>query len=161
MKADQQPALDAATLPCRMGTNYPPPFDAPCASREKRAMGNAFGLKDFGVNVVRMPPGAWSSQRHWHSREDEFVYVLEGEPTLVTDAGKTRLEPGMCAGFPANSGDGHHLVNETAEPVVYLEVGSRKAGDAVDYSDIDMRVAARVEGGVFTHKDGTPYQTGA
>ena len=144
-----------------MGTNYPPPFDAPCASREKRAMGNAFGLKDFGVNVVRMPAGAWSSQRHWHSREDEFVYVLEGEPTLVTDAGKTRLEPGMCAGFPANSGDGHHLVNETAEPVVYLEVGSRKAGDAVDYSDIDMRVAARVEGGVFTHKDGTPYQTGA
>lgn len=154
MKADQQPALDATTLPCRLGTNYPPPFDEPCASRERRAMGDAFGLAHFGVGRTTLPPGAWSSQRHWHSHVDEFVYVLEGEPTLVTDAGRTRLKPGMCAGFPADSGDGHHLVNETAEPVVYLEIGSRRDGDAVDYSDIDMRVSARG----FTHKDGTPWE---
>lgn len=155
---DQQPALDAAALPRRLGTSYPPQFDAPCASREKRAMGDAFGLGDFGVNLVTLPPGAWSSQRHWHSREDEFVYVLEGEPTLLTDAGRTRLKPGMCAGFPAGSGDGHHLINETAVPVVYLEVGSRREDDDVDYSDIDMRVVGRGCGGGFTHKDGTPWE---
>ena len=106
---------------------------------------------------MTLPPGAWSSQRHWHSREDELVYVLEGEAVLVTDAGRTPLKPGMCAGFRAGSADGHHLVNETDAPVVYLEVGSRHMDDDVEYSDIDMRVVARGKGGVFTHKDGTPW----
>ena len=157
MKDEQQPARDAAALPIRRGSSYPPQFDAPCAEREKRALGHAFGLQDFGVNLVTLPPGAWSSQRHWHSREDELVYILEGEAVLVTDAGRTPLKPGMCAGFRAGSEDGHHLVNETDAPVVYLEVGSRHMDDDVEYSDIDMRVVGRGEGGVFTHKDGTPW----
>ena len=161
MKDEQQPARDAADLPVRRGTGYPPQFDAPCAEREKRALGNAFGLQDFGVNLVTLPPGAWSSQRHWHSREDELVYVLEGEAVLVTDAGRTRLKAGMCAGFRAGSADGHHLVNETDAPMTYLEVGSRHMDDDVEYSDIDMRVLARGKGGVFTHKDGTPWRRGA
>ena len=150
-------AIVAASLDCRRGSSYPAPFDGPCAGREKRALGDAFGLRDYGVNQVTLPPGTWSSQRHWHSSEDELVYVLGGHPTLVTDAGRTPLAPGMCAGFPAGSGDGHHLINETDAPVVYLEVGSRKLGDDVDYPDIDMRIADRGRRGGYTHRDGTPY----
>ena len=157
MTDDRQPARDAASLSVRLGSSYPPQFDAPCAERMKQALGDPFGLDDFGVNLVTLPPGAWSSQRHWHSREDELVYVLDGEPTLVTDAGRTRLKPGMCAGFRAGSEDGHHLVNETDAPVVYLEVGSRRVDDDVDYTDIDMRVRGRGKGGRFEHKDGTPW----
>ena len=100
MKKHAAPALAAMSLPVRRGTRYPAPFDAPCAAREKRALGDAFGLADYGVNLVTLPPGSWSSQRHWHSVEDELIYVLEGEPVLVTDAGRTPLKPGMCAGFP-------------------------------------------------------------
>ena len=151
------PATDAAALPMRRGTRYPAPFDAPCAAREKRALGDAFGLRDYGVNLVTLPPGAWSSQRHWHSDEDEFVYVVEGEPVLVTDAGRTPLKPGMCAGFPAGAGDGHHLRNETARQVVYLEVGSRRPDDDVEYPDIDLRAPGRARGGRFAHRDGRLY----
>lgn len=151
------PAVVAAEVAARLGSRYPAPFDAACADRCKRALGDAFGLRDFGVNVVTLPPGAWSSQRHWHSEEDEFVYVLAGELMLVTDAGRTPLEPGMCAGFAAGSRDGHHLRNETDAPAAYLEVGSRRAGDDVEYPDIDMRVRRRAGGGGFTRKDGTPY----
>lgn len=151
------PATDAAALPMRRGTRYPAPFDAPCAAREKRALGDAFGLRDYGVNLVTLPPGAWSSQRHWHSDEDEFVYVLEGEPVLVTDAGRTPLKPGMCAGFPAGAGDGHHLRNETARQVVYLEVGSRRLDDDVEYPDIDLRAPGRARGGRFARRDGRLY----
>ena len=150
-------ALAAMSLPVRYGTSYPVPFDAACAARQKRSLGDAFGLTDYGVNLVTLPPGAWSSQRHWHSREDELIYVLDGEPVLVTDAGRTPLKPGMCAGFPAGFGDGHHLRNETDAPVVYLEVGSRREDDAVDYPDIDMRIESRAAGGRFSHKDGKPY----
>jgi len=157
MKKHAAAALAAMSLPVRRGTRYPAPFDVPCAAREKRALGDAFGLADYGVNLVTLPPGSWSSQRHWHSVEDELIYVLEGEPVLVTDAGRTPLKPGMCAGFPAGSGDGHHLRNETDAPVTYLEVGSRRRDDAVDYPDIDMRVEGRASGGRFTRKDGTPY----
>ena len=157
MKKHAAAALAAMSLPVRRGTRYPAPFDAPCAAREKRALGDAFGLADYGANLVTLPPGSWSSQRHWHSVEDELIYVLEGEPVLVTDAGRTPLKPGMCAGFPAGSGDGHHLRNETDAPVTYLEVGSRRRDDAVDYPDIDMRVEGRASGGGFTHKDGKPY----
>ena len=160
--AESKPAaITASSVVPRRGNSYPPPFDAPSADREKRALGDAFGLTDYGVNLVTLPPGTASSQRHWHSREDEFVYVLEGRPTLVTDAGRTPLAPGMCAGFVAGASDGHHLVNETDEPVEYLEVGSRRPGDDVEYSDIDMRVLGRVVGrgggGRYQHKDGTPY----
>lgn len=158
MNDPEQPALDAAALPARRGTGYPAPFDAPCTGREKRAMGNPFGLADYGVNLVTLPPGVWSSQRHWHSQEDEFVYVLEGEPVLVTNVGRTPLKPGMCAGFPAGSGDGHHLRNETNLPVVYLEVGSRRPGDDVEYPDVDMRLSRRGQGdGRFRRKDGSPH----
>ena len=157
-------ALDIADPerpPTRRGSGYPKPFDGPCAEREKRALGNAFALTDYGVNIVTLPPGAWSSQRHWHSAEDEFVFVLDGEPTLITNAGRTRMRAGMCAGFPKGEANGHHLVNETGKPVVYLEVGSRRMEDAVDYPDIDMKIDSRGQGGVFAHKDGTPYPRSA
>ena len=156
MQQPQAVAVQAAKLACRRGTRYPPQFDAPCAAREKRALGDAFGLTDYGVNLVTLPPGAWSSQRHWHSREDELIYVLDGRPTLITDAGRTPLAPGMCAGFRAGDGNGHHLVNETDAPVTYLEVGSRRDDD-VEYPDIDMRIADRGRGGRFSRQDGTPY----
>lgn len=155
---DTKPAALAATsLPLRLGSGYPYPFSEPCDEREKRALGDAFGLTDYGVNLVTLPPGAWSSQRHWHTEEDELVYILEGHPTLVTDEGRTPMEPGMCAGFPADSGNGHHLVNDSEEPVVYLEVGGRREGDDVDYPDIDMQIRGRGKGGEFEHKDGTRY----
>ena len=157
MSEPKHPAIMAAWVKPRRGSSYPPPFDAPCAGREKHALGDAFGLTDYGINQVTLPPGTASSQRHWHSAEDEFVYILAGYPTLVTDAGRTLLEPGMCAGFPAGSGDGHHLLNETEEVVSYLEVGSRRPGDDVEYSDIDMRIRGRGRGGGYQHKDGTPY----
>ena len=151
-------AITAESIAPRCGNSYPPPFDAASAAREKRALGDPFALTDYGVNLVTLPPGTASSQRHWHSAEDEFVYVLTGKPTLVTDAGRTPLEPGMCAGFPAGSGDGHHLINETDATVTYLEVGSRRPGDDVEYSDIDMRIVGRGRGGSYEHRDGTPYR---
>ncbi len=118
-------------------------------------MGDPFGLTDFGVNLVELPPGAWSSQRHWHSHEDEFVYILQGHPTLITDEGETELAPGMCAGFKAGEANGHHLVNKTSAPVTYLEMGSRSAEDDGFYSDIDLRILKRAKGGEFTRKDGS------
>lgn len=151
------PALDPMVVPPKRGSAYPPAFAGPCAAREKRALGDAFGLTNFGVNLVRLPPGAWSSQRHWHTRQDELVYVLEGDIALVTDAGETTLRPGMVAGFAKGEADGHHLVNRGKTDAVYLEVGDRSAGDEVDYPDIDM--AARMVDGArrFVRKDGTPY----
>lgn len=157
MSDSKPPAIPAASVKPRRGSSYPPPFDAPCAGREKHALGDAFGLTDYGVNQVTLPPGTASSQRHWHSAEDEFVYILAGNPTLVTDRGRTPLRPGMCAGFPADSGDGHHLLNETDQVVSYLEVGSRRPDDDVEYSDIDMRIIGRGRGAGYLHKDGTAY----
>ena len=154
---DKQTVIDAARVAARTGSAYPSPFDEPVAGRVKRALGNAAGLDQFGVNLVTLPPGVWSSQRHWHENEDEFVYILEGEATLVNDAGETLLTPGMAAGFPAGRRDGHHLINKSGAPVLYLEVGTRADGETAHYSDIDM--IARKEGGafVFTRKDGEPY----
>jgi uncharacterized cupin superfamily protein len=128
------------------------------AGREKRALGDAFGLRNFGVNLTRLAPGAVSALRHAHSRQDEFVYILEGRPTLVSDRGETVLAPGMCAGFRACSGDAHQLVNRSSEVVLYLEVGDRTAGDTVVYPDDDIQ-ALLAESGQwrFAHKDGTPY----
>ena len=151
-------ALDSMSLTAREGSSYPPPFSNACAARSKRALGDAFSLTDFGVNLVSRPPGTWSSQRHWHSAEDEFVYVLEGHPTLVTDDGHTPLKPGMCAGFLAGDANGHHLVNQTEEPVVYLEVGSRRRKDDVHYPDIDLQIFNRYAGGTYQHRNGKPYE---
>lgn len=152
-----KPAIDAASVEPRVGSSYPAPYGEPCAKREKRRLGDTFGLTRFGVNLVRLPPGQISSQRHWHSREDEFVFVLRGKVTLVTDAGEQELGPGMVAGFRAGVADGHHLVNRSGEDTVYLEVGSRNPTDECDYPDIDLLL--RVVDGTrrFVHKDGTPY----
>ena len=139
-------------------TNYPEPFASRMAGREKRPLGDLFGLSNFGVNLTRLIPGAISALRHAHSRQDEFVYILEGRPVLVTDAGETQLAPGMCAGFKAGTGDGHHLRNRTNTDVVYLEVGDRTAGDAGSYPDDDIQAVLGPDGKwKFTHKDGTPY----
>ena len=149
--------LNPGDVPVKRGSSYPAPYDEPVAAREKRALGDALGLRNFGVNLVRLKPGDWSAQRHWHTRQDEFVYVLEGELTLVTDAGERALSPGMVAGFPAGNGDGHHLINRSESDAVYLEVGDRLPGDAVDYPDIDMRVENQAERKRFTNKKGEPY----
>ncbi len=151
-------ALVAAALPARTTSIYPEPFASRIVGREKRSLGDPFGLTSFGVNLTRLAPGAMSALRHAHSHEDELVYVLEGHPTLVTDAGDTALAPGMCAGFKAGSGDAHHLLNRTDRDVVYLEVGNRAAADGAEYPDDDLRALPAAEGKRrFVHKDGTPY----
>jgi uncharacterized cupin superfamily protein len=151
-------AIVAADAPPRTRqTNYPEPFASRMAGREKRPLGDIFGLANFGVNLTRLAPHASSSLRHAHSRQDEFIYVLAGHPTLHTDEGRMRLAPGMCAGFKAGTGNGHRLVNETGEDVVVLEVGDRTPGDDGTYPDDDLK-AVLVDGGwQFVHKDGTPY----
>ena len=149
------PKIDMAAVPARRGAGYPAPFDQPCAGRVRRRLGDAGGLTDFGLNLMHLPPGNWSSQRHWHSHEDEFVYVLSGELILVEDAGETVLRAGDCAAFPKNSGNGHHMINRGTEPATYLEVGSRQPMDLTTCSDIDM-MSANADGR-FVHKDGTPY----
>ncbi len=149
------PKIDVSSVPARKGSYYPSPFDAPCATRTRRRLGDAGGLKDFGVNLMTLPPGGWSSQRHWHSHEDEFVYVLEGELTLVEDEGSTVLRAGDCASFPKNSGNGHHMINRSTTTAVYLEVGSRHPDDLATCSDIDLKSANA--DGRFVRKDGTPY----
>lgn len=138
-------------------SNYPEPFASRMAGRLKKPLGDLFGLTNFGVNLTRLAPGASSALRHAHSRQDEFVYILQGHPTLHTDEGLTQLSPGMCAGFKSGTGNGHRLINETAADVVYLEIGDRTPGDEGSYPDDDL-VAVLVEGTWrFTHKDGTPY----
>jgi uncharacterized cupin superfamily protein len=151
------PALDPATVEPRTGSSYPAPFRAPVAARERRALGDALGLKNFGVNLTRLPPGCASAQRHWHSKQDEFVYIVEGAATLVTDVGEQVLGPGMVAGFPAGKADGHHLINKSDRDVVYLEVGDRTALDECDYPDIDLAVRWIDGEEKYVHKDGTPY----
>jgi len=152
------PAVDPATVKARTGSNYPAPFADAVGMREKRRLGDALGLNNFGVNLVRIPAGGMSSQRHCHSKQDEFVFMLEGELVLVTDAGEQTLTPGMAAGFAAGDCDGHHLLNRTKRVAVYIEVGDRTAGDEVDYPDIDMLI--RIIGGkrTYIHRDGTPYK---
>lgn len=152
-------ALLAADAPPRTKrSNYPEPFAARMAGREKRPLGDLFGLTNFGVNLTRLQPGGVSALRHAHSRQDEFVYILEGHPTLVSDSGDTRLCPGMCAGFRSGTGNGHHLVNTTTEDVLFLEIGDRTRGDAATYPDDDIRAGLGASGTwEFTRKDGTPY----
>jgi uncharacterized cupin superfamily protein len=151
-------AIDAAAAPVRSKpSNYPEPFAARMAGRQKRALGDLFGLTNFGVNLTRLMANSVSSLRHAHTKQDEFIYILQGQPTLHTDAGRTQLAPGMCAGFRAGTGNGHRLVNETAEDVVYLEIGDRAPDDEGSYPDDDLK-AVLVDGQwSFVHKDGTPY----
>ena len=151
------PPFDPKDLPEQSTTGYPEPYKSRVAGRHKRRLGDHAGLKNFGVNLTRLDPGAESSMRHWHTKQDEFIYVLEGEVTLVTDAGRQKLKAGMAAGFPAGKADGHQLVNETRRPAVYLEIGDRTPGDGATYSEADL--AAKLVDGkwVFTHKDGSPY----
>ncbi|WP_428825322.1 cupin domain-containing protein [Azonexus sp. IMCC34842] len=138
-------------------SNYPEPFASQVAGREKRQLGEVFGLANFGVNLTRMVPGSISALRHSHSKQDEFIYVLEGTPTLLTESGETQLAPGMCAGFKAGSGGGHQLANRSSEVVVYLEVGDRTAGDSVFYPDDDIEAYLENGGWRFRHKNGQPY----
>jgi uncharacterized cupin superfamily protein len=158
--SDEMPirAVAAADLPVRRGSSYPKRFAGPCAERSKRQLGDHFGLDDFGVNLVELPPGVWSSQRHWHSAEDEFVYILSGEVTLVTDEGEQRLGAGMCVGFRAGLSNGHHLINKTERTALVLEVGSRKSDDDCYYSDIDMKIENRGSGAGFTDVSGASYE---
>ena len=151
------PALDPATIDQRTTTNYPSPHDALVRGRAKRSLTAALGLTQFGVNVTELAPGAASALRHWHSHEDEFVYVLEGEPTLVTNEGEQQLKPGQCAGFPGGAANGHQLVNRTSKLVRFLEVGTRSAADTVIYSDVDMRLERDGAERRYLHKSGAPY----
>jgi uncharacterized cupin superfamily protein len=151
-------AIVAAEAPLRTTpSNYPEPFASRMKGREKRPLGDLFGLTNFGVNLTRLAPKAISSLRHAHSKQDEFVYILQGRPTLQTDEGRTQLSPGMCAGFKAGTGNAHHLINETEEEVLYLEIGDRTPGDEGIYPDDDLQ-ALLVDGKwIFAHKDGTSY----
>ena len=151
--------INIADAPEGSGTRYPPPFNKPCTDRRWRRLGDAAGLTQFGVNVVTLRPGVWSSQRHWHSHEDEFVYLLEGELVLVTEAGEETLGPGDSAGFKAGVPDGHCLQNRSDRDAKFLCVGSRVAEDYGEYPDIDLKfTAGRYSGGGgFVRKDGTPY----
>ncbi|WP_119305028.1 cupin domain-containing protein [Dongia deserti] len=146
-----------AVAPRTKPSNYPEPFFSRMAKREKRALGDFFGLKNFGVNLTRLAPGGESALLHRHSKQDEFVYVLQGEPTLVTEAEEIQLAPGMCAGFPAQ-GIAHQLINRTQQDVVILEIGDRTRGDEGSYPKDDIQATLGADGKwVFTHKDGTPY----
>ncbi len=146
--------IDLETAPKGEGTRYPPPHDAPCKARKWLRLGDAAGLTQFGVNLVTLEPSVWSSQRHWHSHEDEFVYVLEGELVLVTDAGEEIMRAGDCAGFKAGDRDGHHVQNRSSAPARFLVIGSRDDADWGEYPDIDMKFLPGRGG--FTRKTGEP-----
>jgi uncharacterized cupin superfamily protein len=152
------PKIDLATAPTRVGTGYPAPFNAPCVGRHRTKLGDAVGLTQFGVNLLRLPPGQWSSQRHWHTAEDEFTWVVEGEVVLVDNDGETVLRAGDCAGFKAGVANGHCFQNRSDRDVLLLEVGSRRPDeDGCDYPDIDLIL--REGEAAYRHRDGTPYDT--
>jgi uncharacterized cupin superfamily protein len=155
----KMPKIDKLGAPAASGTRYPAPFDQPCRNRTWRRLGEAVGLTQFGVNLLRLPAGVWSSQRHWHAHEDEFVYVLQGQVVLVTDEGEELLRAGDCAGFKAGVRNGHCLQNRSPQDAELLVVGSRNDADHGEYSDIDMVfTAGRYSGqGSYRHKDGSPY----
>ncbi len=158
-RSRQHIAIHAAEAPPKSRqTNYPEPFATRVAGRHKQPLGDLFGLANFGVNLTRLAPGAISALRHAHSTQDEFIYILEGTPLLVTDEGETPLQPGMCAGFRAGTGNAHHLVNRSTDQVLYLEVGDRSPGDRASYPDDDLQAMLDAKGQwVFTRKDGSPY----
>lgn len=152
------PAVDAFSVTSRsQRTAYPQPFAAMFEGRDKKALGAVFGLTKFGVNLTRLAPGAISALRHAHALQDEFVYILEGHPTLQTDDGATALAPGLCAGFRAGTGNAHRLINDSGLDVVYLEIGDRSAGDEASYPDDDLVAREAAGAWTFFHKDGRPY----
>lgn len=160
MSTPRQPiaVVAAEVAPRARPSNYPEPFASRVAGRQKRALGDVFGLRNFGVNLTRLTPNAISALRHAHTVQDELIYVLEGYPTLITDAGETQLSPGMCAGFRAGTGDAHHLVNRTSSDVLYIEIGDRSAGDGASYPDDDIAASLDESGKWrFTRKDGSAY----
>jgi uncharacterized cupin superfamily protein len=148
--------IDVTNLFEIVGTLYPPPFDKPCRTRGRKKLGDAAGLTQFGVNLLRLPSRAWSSQRHWHTEQDEFVYVLEGEVVLTTDGGEEILKAGDCAGFKAGEKNGHHLQNRGPREALVLEIGTRTRSDRGEYADIDMAFDTKAKA-VYLHKDGKPY----
>ncbi|MEG4225266.1 cupin domain-containing protein [Microcoleus sp. N9_B2] len=150
--------VNPENVPDITGSKYPLQFQSAVAGRVKKRLGDAAGLQNFGVNLVRLAPGSCSALRHWHSRQDELVYVLEGEITLISNAGEEVLQPGMAAGFRAGDADGHRLVNRTNAVVVYLEVGDRTPGDSANYPDDNLIAKASDNGWIFTHKNGEIYQ---
>jgi uncharacterized cupin superfamily protein len=148
------PKIDIESAVLRSGSSYPAPFDQPCLARARRKLGDVHGLTQFGVNLLSLPPGAWSSQRHWHSAEDEFIWVVEGEVVLADDEGEHLLRAGDCAGFKAGVANGHHLINRSDREATVLEVGGREPDhDLCDYPDVDM--TAGPDG--YRHRDGAPY----
>jgi uncharacterized cupin superfamily protein len=151
------PKIDIAKLPVDSRSTYPEPFKRVVAGRERKRLGNAAGLDQFGVNLTTLKPGAASSLRHWHEKEDELVYMLEGEVVLIENGGETVLGPGDAAGFKANVRNGHHLVNESARDAVYLEIGTRFTHERAEYPDVDMVMIRDDKGGHYSHKDGKPY----
>jgi uncharacterized cupin superfamily protein len=152
------PRIDIGKLPTDTRTNYPAPFDRVVVGRERKRLGNAAGLDQFGVNLTTLKPGAASALRHWHEKEDELIYMLEGEVVLVEDEGETVLKPGDAAGFKANSGNGHHLINKSNRDAVYLEIGTRSKHERVDYPGVDLMVIRDDKGARYTHKNGDPYE---
>ncbi|HEY6258845.1 MAG TPA: cupin domain-containing protein [Xanthobacteraceae bacterium] len=152
------PKIDIAKLPIDTRTGYPPPFDRVVVGRERKRLGNAAGLDQFGVNLTTLQPGAASALRHWHAREDELVYILEGQVVLIENEGETLLKPGDAAGFKASIPNGHHLVNRTDRPAVYLEIGTRSKHERAEYPDVDLLVVRDDDGARYTHKDGEPYK---
>jgi uncharacterized cupin superfamily protein len=151
------PKIDIAKLPADSRSNYPEPFNRLVVGRERKRLGNAVGLDQFGVNLTTLKPGAASSLRHWHEKEDELVYILEGEVVLIEDDGETVLKPGDAAGFKANVANGHQLFNKSGRDVVYLEIGTRSKHERADYPDLDLVMIRDDKGGHFSHKDGKPY----
>ncbi|WP_413172733.1 cupin domain-containing protein [Anabaena azotica] len=151
--------INPENIPHRTTSVYPEVFKYRIAGRVKQALGNAAGLKNFGVNLVTLSPGSCSALRHWHHKQDEFIYIIQGEATLVTNAGEQILTPGMMAGFPAGEANGHQIVNKSSEIAIYLEVGDRTPGDEVDYPDDDLIAKSSDNGGwIFTHRDGDLYE---
>ena len=152
------PKIDVAKLAIDTRTHYPAPFDRVVMGRERKRLGSAVGLDQFGVNLTTLKPGAASALRHWHQKEDELVYMLEGEVVLIEDQGETLLKPGDAAGFKADSGTGHHLVNRTKHDAVYLEIGTRSKHERVEYPDVDLVLVRDDKGARYTHKNGNPYE---
>jgi uncharacterized cupin superfamily protein len=151
------PKIDIAGLPIEAGSTYPEPFKRVVMGRSRKRLGVAAGLDQFGVNLTTLKPGAASALRHWHEKEDELVYILEGEVVLIENGGETVLKPGDAAGFKANVPNGHHLVNKSSRDAVYLEIGTRSKRERAEYPDVDLRVIRDDAGGHYTHKNGQPY----